>query len=143
MYPRLIAAEYRAIHVMLALGLLLLVPALILGLPLLNVLALDPSIWPSAPAAIWSDRKSCAPACAKSAPPSCSACSSCSCPTMQDLLMKAPWFVALGLLAMALPAALIELHHSPLAHPDTPTPAAPARRPDHKPPNAILYPDAR
>lgn len=140
MYPRLIAAEYRAIHVMLALGLLLLaVPALILGLPLLNVLALESINLALSTGSDLVGPKILRPRLRKIRtaivfglfvmfmPP-----------TMQDLLMKAPWFVALGLLAMALPAALIELHHSPLAHPDTPTPAAPARRPDHKPPNAIL-----
>ncbi|MBB2165663.1 hypothetical protein HLH26_14195 [Gluconacetobacter sp. 1b LMG 1731] len=138
MYPRLIAAEYRAIHVMLVLGLLLLaVPALILGLPLLNVLALESVNLAISTGSDLTGPKILRPRLRKirvvivfglffmfmS-------------PTMQDTLMRAPWFLALGLLATTLSATLIELHHSPFAHPDTPAPAIP--RPDHKPPNAVF-----
>ncbi|MFW7269078.1 hypothetical protein ACMAUO_14050 [Gluconacetobacter sp. Hr-1-5] len=140
MYPRLIGAEYRAIHVMLVLGLLLLaVPALMLGLPLLNVLALESLNLSLSTGSDLVGPKILRPRLRKVRTAIVLGLFVVFLlPRMQDLLMKAPWFVALGLLAVALPAALVELHHSPFAHPGTPAPATPAIRPGRKPPNAAI-----
>ncbi|GAA4475345.1 hypothetical protein [Gluconacetobacter asukensis] len=137
MFPRLIAAEYRAIHILLALGLLLLaVPAIVRGLPLLNVLALESLNLSLSTGSDLVGPKILRPRLRKVRTAIVFGLFVVfMIPTMQDLLMKAPWFIALGVLAVALPAALAELHHSPFAHPGDHGPAIPATRPARRPPN--------
>lgn len=141
MFPRLIAAEYRAVHVMLALGLLLLaVPAILRGAPLLNVLALESLNLSLSTGSDLVGPKILRPRLRKARTAIVFGLFIVfMIPTMQDLLMKAPWFVALGLLAVALPAALVELHHSPFAHPGGDHgPVAPTAQPARKRSNAAL-----
>ncbi|MBB2205994.1 hypothetical protein [Gluconacetobacter takamatsuzukensis] len=136
MVPGLLAAEYRAIHVMLALGLALLaVPAVMRHAPLLNVLALESLNLSLSTGSDLAGPKILRPRLRKVRTGIVLVLFvTFMIPTMQDMLMRAPWFVALGLLAVTLPAALVELHHSPFAHPGEHAPAARRRR--RKPPGA-------
>ncbi|MFS3134126.1 hypothetical protein ACLRDC_01940 [Gluconacetobacter sacchari] len=145
MFPRLIAAEYRAIHIMLALGLVLMaVPAVMHGLPLLNVLALESLNLSLSTGSDLVGPKILRPRLRKARTAVVFGLFVIfMLPTMQDRLMQAPWFVALALLAVALPASLVELHHSPFAHPGDSGPALPAARPGRKPPHATFLALAR
>ncbi|GBQ23511.1 hypothetical protein AA12717_1511 [Gluconacetobacter sacchari DSM 12717] len=145
MVPRLIGAEYRAIHLMLALALgLLAVPAIVRGLPLLNVLALESLNLALSTGSDLTGPKVLRPRLRKARTAIVFGLFALfMLPAMQDRLMQAPWFVALALLAVALPAALVELHHDPFAHPGEQGPARSAAGPDGGPPRATVRALAR
>lgn len=116
LYPRMLAAEYRAILIVLGFGIVaMLLPMLLVGAPALNVAALEAV---SLPMTLGSDIAG--PRVLRSRMRWLRLALIMlvfimfMIPSMQDRILAAPWFVALGLIVLGATLAFIELQHSPM-----------------------------